>query len=56
MPYGKTLPYEFVCQGCNKKVYGKRLNKQRKSDVIKKYCPTERKIMDFKPKECKHSS
>ncbi|HPO05941.1 MAG TPA: 50S ribosomal protein L33 [Candidatus Gracilibacteria bacterium] len=56
MPYGKTVPVEYVCATCGAKRYGMRRNKKMAKVAIKKYCNTERSVQEFKPKECKHST
>lgn len=56
MPYGKTLPYEYVCNECGIKMYGNRRPKTMAKTAIKKYCKNDKKVTEFKPKECKHSS
>lgn len=57
MPYGKTQPIEYVCQETGMKCYPRRANKKmEKFAPLKKYCSKLRKITEWKPKVCKHST
>ena len=62
MTYGKTLPFELVCQNCKSKSYGQRLNRSTqekwKKEGIVKFCNHSKcnSKQLHKAKECKHSS